>query len=85
MPAAVKQKEPAKDVEAETRADIASIFEQYAQLIHASRRPLPNQSGDGAYLEKDEPSGFWSDMRAMGIKDLKTVKHIMVGSFCILY
>lgn len=84
-PAAVKQEEPAEDVEAKTRADVASTFEQYAQLIHASLRPLPNQSGDGAYLEKDEPSGFWSDMRAMGIKDLETVKHIMVGSLCILY
>jgi linoleate 10R-lipoxygenase len=82
-PPAVKQEEPAGDVHAATRADVASTFEQYAQLIHASRRPLPNQSGDGAYLEKDEPSGFWDDMRSIGIKDLKTVKHIMVCSLCV--
>lgn len=82
-PQAVKQEEPAEDLHAATRADVASTFEQYAQLIHASRRPLPNQSGDGAYLEKDEPSGFWADMRSIGIKDLKTVKHIMVCSLCV--
>jgi linoleate 10R-lipoxygenase len=82
-PAAVKHEEPAEDVHAATRADVVSTFEQYAQLIHASRRPLPNQSGDGAYLEKDEPSGFWSDMRSIGIKDLKTVKHIIVRTTCI--
>ena len=76
-PAAVKHEEPHEDVHAANRADVTSTFEQYAQLIHASQRPLPNQSGDGAYLEKDEPSGFWSDMRSLGIKDLKTVRHIM--------
>jgi len=50
-----KQEEPTEVVHAITRADVASIFEQYAQLIHASLRPLPNQSGDGAYLEKVNP------------------------------
>jgi hypothetical protein len=82
-PEAVKHEEPTEDVHAATRADVASTFEQYAQLTHASRRPLPNQSGDGAYLEKDEPSSFWSDMRSIGIKDLKTVKHIMVRTACM--
>jgi hypothetical protein len=41
-----------EDVSAVTRADIDNVFEEFAQLIHASCRPLPNQSGDGAYLEK---------------------------------
>lgn len=76
-PATVKQDETREDEHAATRADVTSTFEQYAQLIHAAKRPLPNQSGDGAYLDKDEPSGFWSDMRSLGIKDLKTVRHIM--------
>jgi hypothetical protein len=43
------------DVQAVTRADVARTFEEFAQLIHASRRPLPKQSGDGAYLEKVKP------------------------------
>lgn len=60
-----------------TRQDVQSTFEQYAQLIHAAQRPLPNQSGDGAYLEKEEPSGFWADIKALGLKDVRTVRHIM--------
>ena len=51
-----------------TRETISETFADYAQLIHASQRPLPNQSGNGQYLEKDEPSGFWADMRSLGIK-----------------
>jgi linoleate 10R-lipoxygenase len=51
-----------------TRETVSDTFAEYAQLIHASRRPLPNQSGDGQYLEKDEPSGFWADMKSLGIK-----------------
>lgn len=76
-----------------TRETVSDTFAEYAQLIHASQRPLPNQSGDGQYLEKDEPSGFWTDMKSLGIKgmailhykkraltstpDLKTVRHIL--------
>jgi linoleate 10R-lipoxygenase len=84
-PAAVQHEEPAEDVHAATPADVTSAFEQYAQLIHASLRPLPNQSGDGSYLDKEEPSGFWNDMRSIGIKDLQTVKHMMVRSLFVLY
>ncbi|KAL2422066.1 Linoleate 10R-lipoxygenase [Exophiala dermatitidis] len=60
-----------------TRENIESIFEEFAQLIHASRRPLPTQSGDGQYLEKDEQTGILSDLPHLGIKDLKTATHIV--------
>lgn len=30
-----------------TRETVSDTFAEYAQLIHASQRPLPNQSGDG--------------------------------------
>lgn len=64
-----------------TRKDVESAFEQFAQLLHASRRPLPSQSGDGSYLTQDQPTGFWSDLTHMGFKDVErnveTVKHIM--------
>ena len=53
-----------------TRETISDTFAEYAQLIHASRRPLPTQSGDGQYLEHDEPSGFWADMKSLGIKGM---------------
>jgi linoleate 10R-lipoxygenase len=60
-----------------TREDVQNTFEQFAQLIHAAQRPLPNQSGDGAYLEKEEPSSFWTDVKALGLKDVRTIRHIM--------
>jgi linoleate 10R-lipoxygenase len=60
-----------------THEDVQDTFEQYAQLIHAAQRPLPNQSGNGAYLEKEEPTGFWADIKSLGLKDLRTVRHIM--------
>jgi hypothetical protein len=31
------------------RKDIDEMFQEFAQLIHASRRPLPTQNGDGTY------------------------------------
>jgi hypothetical protein len=55
-----------------TRETVSDTFAEYAQLIHASQRPLPNQSGDGQYLERDEPSGFWGDMKSLGIKGTVT-------------
>lgn len=60
-----------------TRQDVENTFAEFAQLIHASRRPLPTQSGDGSYLEKEEPTGFWNDIRHLGLKDLNTVKNIL--------
>ena len=60
-----------------TRKDVDDAFSQFAHLIHASQRPIPIQSGDGQYLEKEEPSGFWSDVRSMGMKDLVAVRHIL--------
>jgi hypothetical protein len=76
-PATIKEEEPKEDVPvasqqedvaAVTRAEVANTFEEFAQLIHASCRPLPNQSGDGAYLEKVKPdlngytTGLYTDI-----------------------
>ena len=60
-----------------SREDVQSTFEQFAQLIHAAQRPLPNQTGNGAYLEKEEPTGFWADIKSLGLKDVRTIKNIM--------
>lgn len=59
-----------------SRGDVESSFEQFAQLIHASQRPLPTQSGDGAYMDK-EPPGLLSDIRALGFKDVRTLMDVM--------
>lgn len=60
-----------------TREDVQSTFEQYAQLIHAAQRPLPVQSGNGAYLEKEEPSSVWADIKSLGLKDVRTIRNMM--------
>jgi linoleate 10R-lipoxygenase len=54
-----------------------SLLEQYAQLVHASMRPLPTQSGDGAYLDHEVPSGLFSDIKSLGFKDVKTLMQVM--------
>ena len=71
-----KVKKAATDHSA-SRADVDSAFAQFAQVIHASRRPLPTQSGDGAYLEQKEPSGLMADIKALGFKDAHTLMDVM--------
>ncbi|KAH0846113.1 hypothetical protein AYO21_10106 [Fonsecaea monophora] len=60
-----------------TRKDVDNVFTQFAALIHASQRPLPTQSGDGQYLEKEEPTGFWNDLKHLGFKDAETALHLV--------
>ncbi|KAF2087527.1 putative fatty acid oxygenase PpoC [Saccharata proteae CBS 121410] len=61
----------------EPRNEVASVFSQFANLLHASRRPLPTQSGDGSYLEKEAPAGLMGDLKALGFKDISTLKDVM--------
>lgn len=64
------------------RNAVVSLFEKYAQLIHASLRPLPTQSGDGTYLESassaSPSSGLLQDLRALGFGDLNTLKDVLM-------
>lgn len=62
-----------------TQGDIQSNFEKFAHLLHASNRPLPTQSGDGAYLEEGQPSSFLQDLRTFGFKDYNTMMQVMKG------
>ncbi|KAL8770606.1 MAG: hypothetical protein Q9209_003674 [Squamulea sp. 1 TL-2023] len=62
-----------------TQGDVQSNFEKFAHLLHASNRPLPTQSGDGAYLEEGQPSGFLKDLRTFGFKDYNTMLQVMKG------
>ncbi len=48
-----------------SRVDIEKAFEQFGQVIHASLRPIPTQTGDGEYLDHPEPSGgILADIKA---------------------
>ena len=60
-----------------SRQNVESSFAQFAQLLHAAQRPLPNQSGDGAYLDHAEPSGLMGDLKRLGFKDAKTLMDVM--------
>ncbi|KAK4694208.1 linoleate 10R-lipoxygenase, partial [Lecanoromycetidae sp. Uapishka_2] len=60
-----------------SRGDVQSSFEKFAQLIHASERPLPTQTGDGSYLDHKEPSGLMADVKALGFKDVHTLIDVM--------
>ncbi|KAJ5174494.1 uncharacterized protein N7482_000371 [Penicillium canariense] len=60
-----------------SRAEVVAVFEKYAQAIHASREPLPNQTGDGTYLKHDQSSGLFSDIKSLGFRDLNTVKDLI--------
>ena len=61
------------------REEVISTFEEFAQVLHAARRPLPSQTGDGTYLNKEEPSGLMADLKNLGFKDLKTLKEVIDG------
>lgn len=60
-----------------TQGDVQSNFQKFAHLLHASDRPLPTQSGDGAYLEEGQPTGFLKDLKTFGFKDYNTMMQVM--------
>lgn len=55
------------------RKEVEGIFSKYAQLIHAARRPLPTQSGDGSYLTTPSHGSKLQDLKAIGLKGLSTL------------
>ncbi|KAJ5085033.1 hypothetical protein N7532_009804 [Penicillium argentinense] len=59
--------------ESEADAELSSKFKQYREVIHAARRPLPTETGDGSYVEDETSSGLWADLRSLGIKDAGTL------------
>ncbi|KAJ5103401.1 hypothetical protein N7532_003930 [Penicillium argentinense] len=65
------------DSRAVNRDEVIAVFEKYAQAIHASREPLPNQTGDGTYLKHDQSSGLFNDIKSLGFRDLNTVKDLI--------
>jgi cytochrome P450 len=66
------------------RAKIGVEFQRVAGVIGASRRPLPDQTGDGTYLNltPDTPEiikkieGTLKDMSHLGITDIKTLLEV---------
>lgn len=76
LPLKSHRKTPGADHSA-SRSDVDTSFEQFAQLIHASQRPLPTQGGEGSYIDHAEPSSLMQDVKALGFKDAKTLMDVM--------
>lgn len=78
---AVSPSAPAAEPEDHSKArnEVSAMFEKYAQVIHASRRPLPTQSGDGTYLEHghEHSTSLFSDLRSLGFKDYGTLVEVI--------
>ncbi|KAJ5924892.1 hypothetical protein N7466_009079 [Penicillium verhagenii] len=72
-------KEEPAEVHQVKRAEVVAVFEKYAQAIHASREPLPNQTGDGTYLKHDQSSGLIDDIKTLGFRDVNTVKDLIAN------
>ncbi|MCJ1251085.1 hypothetical protein MMC30_008316 [Trapelia coarctata] len=76
---AAAHKAPAHEEHHGNDKDAQGLLEQFAQLVHASRRPLPTQTGDGAYLDHEVPSGVFADLKSLGFKDVKTLMEVMTS------
>ncbi|THC96109.1 hypothetical protein EYZ11_004431 [Aspergillus tanneri] len=70
-------KSPSDDGQSETLEDGVSVFEKYSQVLHASRRPLPNQTGDTICHDKEHSGSIFQDVRALGFKDIGTAKDLI--------
>lgn len=55
------------------REGVSAVFAQFGQLLHASRRPLPVQMGDGTYNKTVQRTGLKKDLKYLRLKDVKTV------------
>ncbi|KAB2578530.1 Cytochrome P450 [Lasiodiplodia theobromae] len=60
-----------------SREEVKGTFEQFAQVLHASRRPLPTQTGDGSYVKRDTPASLFENLKTIGIADAKTLKDVL--------
>lgn len=57
--------------------DVPAVFEKYAQVLNSSARPIPHQGGEAAYLEKEHPSGLFSDLKTLGFKDYASLTDVI--------
>ncbi|KAL0258347.1 hypothetical protein SLS55_007523 [Diplodia seriata] len=59
------------------REDLKGTFSQFAQVLHAARRPLPTQTGDGSYVKREDPASLFDNLKTFGIGDAKTLKDVL--------
>lgn len=54
-----------------------NVFHAFASVLHASQRPLPTQTGDGTYIDKEPTSSTLEDLKHLGFKDYKTLLQVL--------
>jgi hypothetical protein len=57
--------------------DEDNVFHAFASVLHASQRPLPTQTGDGTYIDKEPTSSTLEDLKHLGFKDYKTLLQVL--------
>lgn len=65
------------DVEKFVANGIGKKVAQVEQVIAASLRPLPTQTGDGSYIPTSTTTGLAKDLGHMQLKDAKTLLDVM--------
>ncbi|KAI9838713.1 MAG: hypothetical protein M1838_004543 [Thelocarpon superellum] len=63
-----------------TRSDIEQTFQQFKQLLQASLRPLPAETGDGSTVEKAKVTGLVKDVESSKPKDALTLLEVLKES-----
>ena len=52
---------------------IEGAFTGIKELIHAALQPLPDQTGDGSYIEEKVPTHLFRDLHDMGFNGVETM------------
>ena len=53
-----------------------SSFAQIEQVVKASMRPLPTETGDGTYVKGNTATGLAQDLSHVDLKDVKTLAEV---------
>lgn len=62
------QKEKRGNTPKADREGVSAVFAQFGQFLNASRRPLPNQHGDGSYTMDVQRTGLKKDLKYLRMK-----------------
>lgn len=56
------------------QTNISEKLTEFGQLVHRVTQPLPDQTGDGTYIEETTTTGLFDDLKTMRIKDFETLE-----------
>lgn len=80
-PTEAQGKYPEPPDHGESRLDIESALTSFVSLVTHSLRPLPDQTGDGSYIEHDIHPSLFKELSTIRIGDVKTlIEKLEAGS-----